>query len=492
MVAGRRSVHLAILAREITYAHMQITPHTSRISFRTLISAISLYALIHFFFLWMYTNIDGYFYWAIGQYLKTGVYPFVSPFIYAMPITISPPLYGIFIAFIGSIPAGDIILHGIQILLMTTTTLLLYRLLLTSIKPYAATIISILFLLFPVNVIYTGSMMTELAAQTTMTIYLFLVYRFTKTKNISFLASAILLTGCMTLLKYQFVILFIFTISYLVVSFPKKQSLSHFNGLKVFFAVVVITTWIITNHSMTGVWGLSDTKKMPFYTNFVWDGRHFPKKTDPSVIALRQYVPPTADRYAEYWDLQGYILPYAHNDWRVVDELLGNVGIAAIKTYPIEYMLNGIRVFVQTLASHSPWWYNLQTFGSIDPVQPVNCTRLGTIQFCRPIIMTPWSYPIWNRYVAISAKIYNILVPLLLLFLFLPSLVITLLDKRIRIYSIIYLVSLVPISYLAMVESRYLIPYYPLIIIICVQGVKNARAILSRLANRMQTKKAKE
>lgn len=455
---------------------------SSRLITKILMALGVLYLLFHMLFLWMYTNIDGYFYWAIGQYFKTGIYPFIAPFLYSKPTTISPPLYGLFLSIIGSLPRDDIFLHAIHLMLMATTAFLLFRILSKIISANNSAFISFLFLIFPTNVIYTSSMMTELPAQTAMTAYLFLAARFLKTQSIAPLAYALLLSAVMTLLKYQFIILFIFTGIALFWKLKQYTGPKRFPVFSAIIGTIIILLWVSTNHSITGVWGLSDTKKMPFYTNFVWNGRYYPKESDPSVIALRAFVPSTADRYGEYWDLQDYILPYTNRDWRMVDELLGNVGIAAIYEHPMEYLFNGIRIFFQTLTHRAPWWQNVQTFGKIDPIQPLYCDRLKTIQFCQPIIKTAASYSLWNAYVSKSRTLYDTFMPSIFLFLFLPSLIITLVDKRwnVRIYSIMYLINLVPISYLSMIESRYLIPYYPLMIIITVYGVKKIQATVSQ------------
>ena len=440
------------------------------------------YLLFHMLFLWMYTNIDGYFYWAIGQYFKTGIYPFIAPFLYSKPTTISPPLYGLFLSFIGSLPRGDMFLHAIHLMLMATTAFLLFRILSKIISANSSAFISFLFLIFPTNVIYTTSMMTELPAQTAMTAYIFLIERFLKTRSVAPLAYALLLSAVMTLLKYQFIILFVVTTTALFWKLKQYTGPKRFPIFSAIIGTLIILLWIITNHSITGVWGLSDTKKMPFYTNFVWDGRHYPKESNPAVIALRPFVPSTVDRYGQYWDLQDYILPYTNRDWWVVDELLGNVGIAAIYEHPTEYLFNGIRIFFQTLTHRAPWWHNIQTFETTDPIQPLYCDHLGSIQFCQPVIKTSVSYPLWNAYVKTSRTLYDTFMPSIFLFLFLPSLIVTLVDtrRRIRFYSIMYLVNLVPISYLSMTESRYLIPYYPLMIIITVYGVKKIQATVSQ------------
>ncbi len=450
--------------------------------------------LFHFLFLWMYTNIDGYFYWAIGRYFTTGTYPFIAPFIYEKPTTVSPPLYGLFLALIGTLPQADILLHAIHLILFAITSILLFSMLKRIVSANTAACISLLFLLFPANVIYTGSMMTELPAQTAMTVYIYLMTRWFQSHRPAVLFWAILLAAVMTLLKYQFMILFLVSGSILVWTMHTRPSGARLPIIGATIGTLLILFWVGTNHAVTGVWGLSDTKKMPFYTNFVWDGRHFPPETDPSVVALRRYVPKTADRYAEYWDLEDYILPYTHRDWTKVDELLGSVGLAAVRTYPAAYGINGLRIFVQTLTDHAPWWHNLETFGSRDPVQPLFCDHLGSIRFCRPIIYTALSYRLWNTYVALSRAFYDLVIPPLLVFVFLPSLILTLFHRRwhIKFYGIIYLLNLVPISYLAMVESRYLVPYYPLMILIMAYGIQTVRVHIIAAAKKRTSRKANQ
>lgn len=435
-----------------------------------------LFIVFHFLFLWMYTNIDGYFYWAIGEYFTKGTYPFIPPFIYKHPTTVSPPLYGFLTAFAGAMPRGDVVLHAIQLFMLVATTALLYSILSSFINRRSAAIIVFLFMLFPVNIIYASSMMTELPAQCAFTLYMFLMHKYNESKRDQWLGLSIPLTSVMTLLKYQFIFMFLFSLSLVILRVIKIKRISFMTFLYSATAVFIITIWVFVNHDVTGIWGLSDTRKMPFYTNFVWDGKHFPKETNPQVIALRKYVPPYADKYAEYWDLQDYILPYVERDWRVVDELLGNVGIAAIKEQPFDYLSNGVRIFFEILTNRAPFWNNVETFGMVDAQQPLYCGKLGTIEFCKPLIMTASSYTIWNVFVRLSRSLYNRIFPLFALFIFLPSLALVLAESesKKRIFAFLYLLNLIPISYLAFVESRYLILFYPLMVVISVLGVQRA------------------
>lgn len=444
--------------------------------------------LVHFFLGWMYTNIDGYYYWAFGQYVKTGVYPFVQPIDLVRPTTISPPLYGVFLAILGEFPHPDIVLHAIQILMLIISAYLLYRMISLYLKPLWSTLIACLFILFPANIIYVSSMMTEIPAQFLFTIAAYLFFQYLRVRNIRYLAVLTLATCIATLLKYQFFILAIASLLLFIIAYRKKSKQSRSVFLLPCMGIAILAGWIIANHTITGVWGLSDTRKMPLYTAFVWDGKYFPKETSPAVQKLRKYVPMTADKYAQYWDLKDYILPYFYRDWRVMDEMLGNVGIAAVKENPIGYLVNTIRIFYQTHTKPAPWWNNVATFGYRDPVQPVYCGKLGSLSFCKPIIMTSSSYSVWNAYVIASTRIYNRFFPILSVWLFFPALLILLFSKNPikQAMAFLFLLARLPLSFFAFAESRYLIPFYPLMILIIVAGFQT---ILHPVTKKYQQKK---
>lgn len=452
--------------------------------------------VFHVLFLWMYTNIDGYFYWAFGQYVKTGVYPFLPSFTYLRPTTISPPLYGIFLMLLGFLPRADIIIHILQLCMLAGTATLLYKLLTPFVTKPVALILSCLFVFFPANVLYSSSMMTEIPAQFLFTLWVFLVYRFVQSRNISYLSHAVFLAAVMTILKYQFLFSGAVSFGLFVYFFFQKHITRAVHIFPVALSVGILLLWVITNHAITGVWGLSDTRKMPFYTNFVWDGRHFPKETDPAVIALRAFVPPAAINTRQYWDIQYLILPRVNGDWRAVDELLGNVGLAAIREQPFSYLANAGRVFVQIHTKTAPWWNNMATFGLRDPDQPLYCDALSSIQFCRPIILTPQSFEWWNAYVNIATSFYNAVFPLYAVIIFFPALIITLFkgQRRERIFPLLYLANMLPISFLAFVESRYLVPFYPLILIISTLGLRMVgRVIVRKISfSRLRFTKQKE
>ena len=131
--------------------------------------------LFNLLFFWMHANVDSYFYFAIGEYFRTGNYPFQTPFIYTKPTTISPPLYGLFFTLTHGLLRADILLHAVQLSFLAATSYLLYKTLRLHISRRMATLISCLFALFPINIIYASNVMTENPAQFVVMLIIYLL-----------------------------------------------------------------------------------------------------------------------------------------------------------------------------------------------------------------------------------------------------------------------------------------------------------------------------
>lgn len=171
--------------------------------FQSLLIFTILCFLALFFFGWMHANVDSYNYYAIGEYFRTGLYPFQEPFVYLRPTTISPPLYGIFFTVTSNVPRADILLHGLQLLLLGITSFLLYRLLLKYVSPMTSGIISCLFALFPINIIYAGSVMTETPSQFLLMLWLSLMVIGKRNNQVRYFGLATLVAAIATLMKYN-------------------------------------------------------------------------------------------------------------------------------------------------------------------------------------------------------------------------------------------------------------------------------------------------
>ncbi len=436
--------------------------------------------LIGFLFLFgfLYENIDGYQYWAFGEYLRTGVYPFVWPMMYAKPTTVSPPLYSAILAFVGHIQRGDIPLHLLQLFFYCGAGFYLFKTLLFFIKKEPAIIAACLTSLIPGSIIYTGYLMTENGVQFFLTLYIFLFFSWLKTKHILPLSLSVFVGIIMGLWKYSFLIYGFLSLGMFLLFHPKKIAAYLFP----FIGVLILMLWIIYNHTITNVWGLLDTKYMYAHMVLIWEGKVVPNPDNPATKRFRSYVPDSVPIHDGYWTFLPYILPKVNGDWTKVDEIVGGMGMGAIKEYPFEYVKTVIKIFFETHNHGIPYWSNLSRFGNDDPQYPLYCQTLGTLQFCAPIIKTPWTYPIWNAFVRLSDWFYVWIFPFWSMGIFFPMLIVCLIHKNafFRWLGILFLIGRIPISMSNVAESRYLVPFYPLMAIITVAGIKQSILWLKR------------
>src|SRR3990172_7101733 len=136
--------------RRIVRNRMKLT-HVIRFLF---IASLCIF-VAHFLLFWMNAIIDSYFYWAFAEYLRTGLYPFAAPFIYARPTTIEPPLYSIVLMLLQYFKRADIAVHATQLVMLAATGYFLYRSLRLVVPKNTAAITGLLFVLLPTNLLFT-------------------------------------------------------------------------------------------------------------------------------------------------------------------------------------------------------------------------------------------------------------------------------------------------------------------------------------------------
>lgn len=424
-----------------------------------------LWLTFNLLFFWTNAIVDSYFYWAFGTYIQTGSYPFIAPFVYARPTTISPPLYGIIVLFLQFLPRPDVCIRIFQSILLVGSGILLYRILKHSVSDTTARIIACLFILIPGNIIYVNYLLTEILAQ----FFVILIASYLLIPTRQSVARSLLVTAVATLTKYSLII-YAFPAGLLMLY--KKHWIRH----AVYPAVAcgVIAGWIFMNWHITGVVGLSDTKGIQLYNQAVWIGKIVPKESSKEMRRIRQYIPLSVDLRKAYWDLQGYILPSVQNSWPAVDRMLGAVAREAVREQPLSYTLNTLNIFVKLHGNSLPYWSNLANFGKPQNQYPLYCDKLGTFQMCTPLIRIPYQKSIWNAFIVLSGTFYSYIVPILSYLIFFPSLLAGLCSKE-RIWKgavFLYLLGVIPIAMYVHPDTRYIIPFYPLYIIIVTYGVQ--------------------
>jgi hypothetical protein len=438
------------------------------------IFTISVY-LFHFIFMWMFESGDSFYYLTFAKYLTTGIYHFQYPFIYQRPTTLAAPFYSFILVAIGNFPRADIWLHAIQLLMLIGTTLLLHQILRKFISDSFSIIISCLFALFPTNLIFASYILTEIPAIFGFTLFIYLSLKYLNNHQTNLLSLLVLLAAMLTLLRYQFAILFVGATIILAINIIRNHKITIFNAVFFSAGLIMIIGWLIYNHAITRVWGLSDTTKIRFHASFVNYGHHYPPENDPAVIEYNKFVPPIRDKYSAWWDVQDDILPKVNHDWRKVDEIVGNVGLAAVKYDPMGYLVNTGQIFLamHTIAK-TPWWPNLFFFGQDSDYarQQVVCDAFDNFHICKPIVMTERSFQLFSKFIGVIGGWYMRGFPVFSLFILFPMIVINLIFGHLsdRFLATIYLIPLIFASSAITPEPRYLIPFYPLMIILVVRG----------------------
>ncbi len=435
-----------------------------------LLTATAVFFLLTLFFFWTNSIVDSYFYWALSEYFKTGIYPFQTPFIYDRATTISPPLYALFLAIVQLFPRADIAAHTLQLLMLGAIGFFLFRIV-SSVVSASKTMIAVsLFLLVPAHVIYASYLLTELPSELFVTILLYLFFRYLKTKQPRYVSLAVFVAAVATLMKYSLIVYAFPALLWLAVAQKKKAGSLFLPAI----GGMLLLLWVLVNWNITGTVGLSDTRGVQLYNQIVWTGGVLPDENHPAMVKLRQLVPQSVDVRAAYWDLQPYLLPSVHNQWSKLDTLLGNVAVAAVKQHPFAYIGNTVTIFFRLHSGKLPYWSNLSTFGTVDPVYPVYCGKLGSISMCRPMIKTPWSFWLWNSFIRFSNGFYRILFPIWTYGVFLPALLFSLVKggKMVRALGLLYLVGVIPIAAYVHPDTRYLIPFYPFLLVIPIVAIK--------------------
>jgi 4-amino-4-deoxy-L-arabinose transferase-like glycosyltransferase len=441
-----------------------------------------------FIFFWMNSIVDSYFYYAIGQFFKTGVYPYISPFFFDRPTTLSPPLYGIILASIQSIPYPHIVLHTIQIFMVLTTGYILYLLLIhQTINRYIAISVASLYVLFPINIIFSSYILTETPAQFFFCVYLFCTLHYLKTKRGWYLLCSFLIVGIMMLNKYIFAVYSIPTIFLWI----RSGFLKNISGTIGFVCMVFIfSIWISVNYSISGVIGLSDSIGNNLYNAFIWHSNIEPSEQSLGMKTIRLYVPKQVNLHKAYWELQEYILPYVGYSWPRTDAVFKSFVISAIREHPIEYIQNSIHNFIVLHSGNVPYWDNLSTFGTYQKNQPVFCGLLGTIPVCQALLSFPSIYSVWNIFVQNSTFIFRYVMPIYSYLIFLPLLFVGLFlgNQILKSAILLYLIGTIPMSMVVHPDTRYIMPFYALSIYITLLSGKTILSLFHSLYIKRKSK----
>jgi hypothetical protein len=429
-----------------------------------------LFYIFHFLFFWVNQHVDTNFYHAFADYVGKGEYPFYFTYVYNRPLTSSPPLYSLLLTIIDKLNHSDILLHFIQIIMHGITSLLIFIILKNLINRTTASILALIYAMFPANAIFVSYVMTETGIQFLFMLYVYLLYRFIKTKNIQMISLSVFLGFIMGLWRYSFVIFGALSLILFIIQKSKKTAHYLFPAI----GLLIIAGWVYINYQISGVWGISDYSNLRYNMVMMAEAGVAPPESDPSVIELRKYVPPWIDLRQPYWKFEEYIYEQTGPDLQMTNKLVGDVGKAAVKANPLAFAAITLKNYFQIhngiYPTQTPYMENLSHFGiKEEGVDALRCFQLNNnFYYCNPIIMTPYSYKIWNSYIRLSDAFYKYLFPIWSIGIFFPAYIWCFIknQKTSRLFAFLYTFGRLPVAMFTYPDARYLMPFYPLMFLI--------------------------
>jgi len=440
-----------------------------------LIATVAVY-ILYFFFGWLLMNVDTSYFHAFADYIRTGTYKHFMLYEYKKPLTNTAPLYSLLLALLYTFQRSDIILRIIQLSMLGTTSYLIYKILKNATGVNLAATAACFHALIPGNLIFAMYTMSEIGIQFLLTLYTWLVYKSTVNKKIFLLPLISMLGFAMGLWKYPFLMLgplaLILQIYYKQIKL--KQLIFPLAGIS------MIILWMFINRQITGVFALSDFQNLRYNMQIMWKAQVLPPEDHASVKELRSYLPAEFDLKQPFWVFEPYINPKTGNDYQELDRIVGSVGKAALLYHPDAFL----KIFVYTFFKmhmadypyQTPYPPSLTDFGLPNPrFEAIYCNNLSTMNYCQPIIDSPISKPVFRKIISVFNWYYAYIFPIFSVILFFPAFLYILLRDNafVKIVAVIYLVSRIPIAAFTFPHARYLLPHYPLMVIIIAWAIKS-------------------
>jgi hypothetical protein len=264
----------------------------------------------------------------------------------------------------------------------------------------------------------------------------------------------------MVLLRYNFLIFFIFSLILFVMILNKKKVVDY---VYLTLSILLIVAWVFANHNLNGSWGLSNSEGKHLYNRIVWKGDTLPDYKNPSLMKLKSLVDYRHDLHDAWWGLEPFLTPVNKlKNETESSKLLGEVAIQALLYDPVKYLSDIPQFYLIAHGNRQPYHDDLYTTGRY--MGRISCRILGNIHFCTPVINIKITEYIWNFIIFVGDIYYKFFPIWINIFIFFPIFIYSIFqeNKFIRFTAIIYfLSSLIPI----LVEepgTRYLYPLYPI------------------------------
>jgi 4-amino-4-deoxy-L-arabinose transferase-like glycosyltransferase len=444
-------------------------------------------------FLELFELPDGFFYVALAQYIFTGIQAPISPFNLVNPQTLFAPMYGFFTYpfMILRWPWGLILIPLLQLFLYFLSGLLVYKTLRIFFSYHWAVAGLVLFILFPFGLVYATVLMSETLGVFFISLYLYLLVQIiTKKKSVH--PSYLFFLSCVAgLTRYPFILLVPLSCLVWIWKTRKIGLKTSFRPVSIFLALAGLTCialWINFNHSIHDRWILTSYTGRHLYNNVVHSARLTPPQNDPIWKEFLTRLPKKERLYDPEWVVQ----PWFATDFRAgklteidIDRIFLRFSIRAILHQPFSYVAHVFKTALGNITSPPYHTGLLSQLGLTDSSCPTcikqACRIAWNSNMCSPLVTSPVIDRLWGSAIVVWLSFYPFGTLLLFIFAITGGIFGIINKKRviILIWSIFLFFIFLQAS-LQQIEGRYIIPTYPLYILLIIYGIHEMHSRITK------------
>jgi hypothetical protein len=290
-------------------------------------------------YLGVFDDRDSFFYAVLGEFLYFKNNIPMRPFINDPPQTLFGPVYALLVLPLSYIPAPGamIAITAVQILMLFASAGIVGYL--------AGWPAALLLVLFPFSISFTTVMMSEITTMFLVSVYTVVLYGWT-VKHWKFAnpSTLLLIAGVLVLTRYAFIPLFVISFGlffFLPVKNPPPFRLAGTVGVLMVFA------WILFNIHLHGIIALSTVTGRHLYNNVVSTAHIMPPYPDPKTNYFM-------DRFINKNRIDMLIYPWWDNEMlfndgilpqTLIDQMYMDVALVTVRHHPFQYAANAIREF---------------------------------------------------------------------------------------------------------------------------------------------------
>lgn len=426
---------------------------------------------------------DSIHYILLAQYLQTGLHIPAGPFNYTSPSTLFGPVYGLITTPVTSLPWpwGMILVPFLQLMLIVISAILLYRIFLKFLSKRAAIVGSMLFILYPFQVVYATYLLSETLSQFLLTVYLYTLFRLNQNRWAT-PDTLVFIAAILTLTRYVFVVLFIYSlIKYKPVRSPTR--------ILFVAGITLLSLWIMFNFKTYGTLQLTSHTGRHIYNNVVTLGKLLPDSIPKGTEIFFTRIPQTKI-YRPWWDNQLYFPDIKEMN---VDRMFLTLSLSAIRSHPLSWLATVAYAFIHTPLTSA---YEKAPYRS-HQIHDIlsNCTGEVRMSWNSSLKSTPIQNcsvnNIWIMFLSAQNRFYPAGAAVMAAFALVGLIVAVRSGGIRRQFAVIFFLIHLAQSATEWIEGRFLVPLYPLYVFFIILGIKICYSSVSeksRILNNRHTR----